>query len=143
MKNIFVTVVLMSAIVFGSCQSTKQAQTNVINSIIEDHSTSVYDFPKGTYYAYRFKDDMAQDFDVLTLINELTKQKILVTDLWYKNGSNSCVPPGSEMAMQVIVEPVLFIRLEKPDAEVLKFGFGLSYQPDMADCAYRVKRYRF
>jgi hypothetical protein len=143
MKNILALSVFMIVFAFGSCQSTRQSQANVINSVNEDHTSSVYEFPKGTYYAYRFNDDQSQDFNVLTLIEELTKQKIQVTDLWYKNGSRSCLPPGGEMAMQVIVEPVLFIRLVKPNADVLKLGFGQSFQPDMGDCAYRVIRYRF
>lgn len=143
MKKLFLLPALFLIFTLGACQSTKQTPTNVINSVLEDHTTEPYFFPKGEYYTYRFTSDSEQDFDVLVLIETLAKQKIPVTDLWYKSGSRSCLPPGSEMAMQVIVEPVLFIRLEKPAEKMQSFGFSKSIQPDMGGCAYRVKRFRF
>jgi len=134
---------MVTSVTMSSCQSTKQTPTKVINSVVEDHSTTPFSFSKGEYFSYRFTEETDQDFDVQQLISTLVKEKIRVTDLWYKASSRSCLPPGSEMAMDVIVNPILLIRLEKITAEVLKLGFSPVYQPDMGDCAYRVKRYRF
>ncbi|NOU46836.1 MAG: hypothetical protein HOO86_07230 [Bacteroidales bacterium] len=143
MKYLFLILAASFSVSMSSCQSTKQTQTQVINAVTEDHSTSVYDFATGEYYSYRFADTKDQGFDVQQLISTLVKEKIPVTDLWYKFGSRSCLPPGSEMAMDVIVRPVLLIRLEKPNLAVLKLGFSQINLPEMGDCAYRVKRYRF
>jgi hypothetical protein len=143
MKKLAASPVLFLIFAFCACQSTNQTPTKVINSVVEDHSTTPLSFTKGDYYSYRFREETDQDFNIQQLIGTLVKEKIQVTDLWYKAGSRSCLPPGSEMAMDVIVTPVLLIRLEKPNVEVLKLGFSRIDAPDMGDCAYRVKRYRF
>jgi hypothetical protein len=143
MKKILPNILFITMFVLFGCSSTKKAPSITINAVVEDHSSTVFDFPKGEYYSFKFSDDPVNQFDVNQMIDQLTKEKIPVTDLWYKAGSRSCLPPGSEMAMQVIVEPVLLIRLEKENEKLSGMGFTKIFPTDMGECAYRVKRYRF
>ncbi len=143
MKTIISFLFLFLLFATVACQTTKSTHEVIVNAGIEDHSTASYSFPKGEYHSYHFPENTEQEFDVQSLIENLVKEKIPITDLWYKSGSRSCLPPGSEMAMQVIVEPVLIIRLEKSDEKIASIGFTKCNLPEMGDCAYRVKRYRF
>lgn len=143
MRKILQNTLYAIIIVLFGCSSTKKVPAVTINAVVEDHSSSAFDFPKGVYYSFKFSEDPVNQFDVNQMIDQLTMKKIPVTDLWYKAGSRSCLPPGSEMAMQVIVEPVLLIRLEKENEKLSGMGFTKLFPIDMGECAYRVKRYRF
>ncbi len=143
MKKVLPNILIATFIFLSACSSTKNAPSITINAVLEDHSSSAFDFPKGVYYSFKFSEDPVQQFDVNQLIDQLTMEKIPVTDLWYKAGSRSCLPPGSDMAMQVIVEPVLLIRLEKENEKLAGLGFLKTFPTDMGECAYRVKRFRF
>ncbi len=143
MKSFCVLLLSFISIVFIGCSTTKQTNNLIINSVFEDHETEEYSFPKGVYYSFKFSEDPVQQFAVNQLIDQLTKEKIPLTDLWYKAGSHSCLPPGSDMAMQVIVEPFLLIRLEKENEKLAGLGFLKTFPTDMGECAYRVKRFRF
>lgn len=143
MKKVLLNIIIVTVFVLTGCSSTKKVPSITINAVVEDHSSSSFDFPKGVYYSFKFSEDPVNQFDVNQMIDQLIKDKIPVTDLWYKAGSPSCLPPGSEMAMQVIVVPVLLIRLEKENEKLAGLGFLKTFPTDMGECAYRVKRFRF
>ncbi len=126
-----------------SCALQRNKPLTTVQAVPEDHSSQGYDFPNGIYYTYQFQENALTEFDVNELIQKLIKEDIQLTDLWYKAGSRSCLPPGSIMAMQLIVEPVLLVRLEKDNKKLNQLGFKSTTLTDMGACAYRVKRYRF
>lgn len=133
---------LLLILAIGACSSSLSKKSKTLNAIVEDHETSVYEFPSGHFYAYQFAaDEQAGSFDEASMIQKVLDTKLLVRNIWYKAASNSCVPPGSEMAMSVMVEPVFMVQLHEESDKLGKLGFVPVKKPQMGSCAYRVKRF--
>jgi len=133
----FITMALMSA-----CSTSLHKPSKVLNAIVEDHESTVYEFPEGYYYAYQFpQNDQNIAFDETKLIESVLDTKLPVRNFWYKAASSSCVPPGSDMAMSVMVEPVFVVHLNNESDKLSKLGFVPVTKPQMGSCAYRVKRF--
>ncbi|HOI32189.1 MAG TPA: hypothetical protein PLC47_05440 [Bacteroidales bacterium] len=116
----------------------------MINTVTEDHESNEYEFPAGVFYTYQFEGDQpAYGFDEEDIVEKLVSKGIDVKNMWYKAASSSCVPPGSEMAMSVMVEAVLLVQLKETDDQLLRMQFERASAPSMGSCAYRVKRYLF
>jgi len=145
MKKLSCFVVLIIAAIFlTSCGSTLNKSTKVINMVMEDHESNAYEFPAGVYYAYQFQGDQpAYGFDEELIIEQLVSKGIPVKNLWYKAASSSCVPPGGDMAMTVMVEAVLLLQLKEADDQLLQMQFARTTIPTMGSCAYRVKKFIF
>lgn len=133
----------MILLVGGGCKATKKISGSVPEPKMEDHASQAYAFKSGVFYTYVFNDGPGYIADDKAIINKLLAAKIPVKDIWYKAGSSSCVPPGSDMAMTVIVEPVFLVRLENSSAEITSMGFTKADSPEMGDCAYYVRHYEF
>lgn len=136
---------LLSLIAFFSsflaCHTQKPVAQVGNKSTIEDHASKAYTFPTGTYYQFVFDEKSAEGIDAQQYLLELLNLKIVWTDAWYKGPSRMCVPPGSSIGMQVIVEPAFVIRLEKPHDGMLQKGFVKTAEPGMGDCAFRVTHF--
>ncbi len=142
MKPLTAIVFLISILLFTACSNPIGKKSKTLNAIMEDHETEVYNFPDGYYYAYQFSENtQISGFDETALITQVLDTKLPVRNIWYKAASNSCVPPGSEMAMSVMVEPVFVVQLHTESDKLSKLGFVAVKQPQMGSCAYRVKRY--
>lgn len=127
-------------VILCSCNTTKNSQVSIVNKIDEDHATETYNFPEGVYYSYIF-ENQAYDFDDNNLIIKLIGEDIPLQNVWFKRGSSSCVPPGSDIAMQVIVKPVLLVQLSESNDKMESLGFKFVTEPSTGNCAYRVKHY--
>jgi hypothetical protein len=110
---------------------------------IEDHETEKKVFPDGEYYSYSFPETASFEFDVEGLLEILLQKNIKIYDAWYKNYNSSCSPPGSEVSMPAIVEPVLIIKIAEANSELKTFNFEKIIEPDLGWCAYRIKHYIF
>ncbi|MBS4057236.1 MAG: hypothetical protein KGZ82_07965 [Bacteroidales bacterium] len=126
---------------FLACHTQKPTSKDGNKNTIEDHSSKPYAFPTGTYYQFVFNGKSAEGIDVKTLLLELLNLKIPWTDAWYKGPARMCVPPGSDMGMQVIVEPAFIVRLEKQHDGMLQKGFVKTAEPGLGDCAFRVTHF--
>lgn len=145
-KQILIAVSLFLGLVYAisSCSSTRNANENVVNKVMEDHESAGYTFPEGIFYTYQFETDKpAYDFDVEALIEKLAAEDIPVKNLWYKAASSSCVPPGSSMGMSVMVDAVLIVQTSEKTAALGGLGFQRITAASMGNCAYRVSRYIF
>ena len=135
-------VLLISILLFAGCSNSMGKKSKTLNAIMEDHETEVYNFPEGFYYAYQFPEDaQSGTFDEKSLITQVLDTKLPVRNIWYKAASNSCIPPGSEMAMSVMVEPAFVVQLHEESDKLTKLGFVSVKKPQMGSCAYRVKRF--
>ncbi len=135
---------MVLSMVLISCGSTRNQSAKVVNKVLEDHESSAYEFPAGVYYAYQFEDDKpAYGFDEQLVIEQLASKGITVKNLWYKAASSSCVPPGSSMAMTVMVEAAMVVQLNEADDQLLEMNFVKTTVPSLGSCAYRVNRYMF
>ncbi len=134
------TLVIMLGV---SCKGSKTGPKALPNPVAEDHSTGEYGFPAGVYYMFNFKGSPTYDFDLAGAVNQLKQNGFRPAELWYKPGASSCAPPGSELAMTVMVEPVLLMRFKKEQPGIEKIGYELVEEPSAGSCAYVVKRYRF
>ena len=128
---------------FANCQMTKKAVREIPEPSIEDHASSEYIFEKGVYYAFVFPEGPSYGFDQIAQISKFLAAKIDFDDVWYKSGASGCRPPGSDMAMSVMVDPALLVLLDKADKKLEEMGYILVTEPSMGDCAFHVKRYKF
>ncbi len=135
--------ILGITLLFIGCQSTKTTTQSIPDFIQEDHASTAYHFPQGTYYHYEFSGENMYDFDEKAVISKLLADKIIPQDVWYKPGSSNCSPPGSDMAMTVIVSPSLIIRFDKTNDKINAYGFTAADEPSTGDCAYYVRHYSF
>ena len=142
-RSIFGVVALMSLGLFllAGCKSVQKVSKSVSEPVVEDHATSPYAFKAGFYYIFDFSDPSVSGFNEKAAIENLIKGEIPVTDIWYKAGARSCRPPGSEMVMTVIVEPVFLVRLNKAYSGMTELGYKLAEEPGLGDCAYTVRHY--
>jgi hypothetical protein len=143
MKNNIIWTLMVILLIGGGCQATKKTTGTIPEPKTEDHASQPYAFKSGFFYTYVFNDGPAYIDDDKAIIKKLLAAKIPVKDIWYKAGSSSCSPPGSDMAMSVIVEPVFLVRLENNSAEITNLGFIKADAPEMGDCAYYVRHYTF
>jgi hypothetical protein len=135
---------MVLSMVLISCGSTRNQSAKVVNKVLEDHESNAYEFPAGVYYAYQFDGDKpAYGFDEQLVIEQLASKGIAVKNLWYKAASSSCVPPGSSMAMTVMVEAAMVLQLEEANEQLLEMNFIETSMPSLGSCAYRVNRYMF
>ncbi len=142
LKKFIGFIVLIMGII--SCGSTRNQSAKVVNKVLEDHESSAYEFPKGVYYAYQFDETKpAYGFDEQLVIEQLAAKGIAVKNMWYKAAASSCVPPGSSMAMTVMVEAAMVVQLEEANDQLLEMNFVLTTAPSLGSCAYRVNRYMF
>jgi hypothetical protein len=143
MKKKIIWFFVMILLVGGGCKATKKTTGSIPEPKMEDHASQAYAFKSGVFYTYDFNDGPGYIADDKAIINKLLAAKIPVKDIWFKAGSSSCVPPGSDMAMTVIVEPVFLVRLENSSAEITGLGFKKTDEIGLGDCAYYVRRYAF
>ncbi|MBK9292374.1 MAG: hypothetical protein IPM52_12220 [Bacteroidetes bacterium] len=143
MKRLAFLVTLAIALLMPSCKSGKSAIQSLPQPVAEDHSGGDYVFPEGFYYAFDFEGSQGNGFELEEAVKALSINKFRPVELWYKPGSSSCVPPGSDMAMTVMVEPVLLLRFTKKQAGIERLGYQAVEQPSAGSCAYVVRRYRF
>lgn len=136
---------LLSLIAFFSsflaCHTQKQAAQVGNKSTIEDHMGKPFAFPAGIYYQFVFDEKSAEGIDAQQYLLELQNLKIIWTDAWYKSPARMCVPPGSSIGMQVIVEPAFVVRLNKQHDGMLQKGFVITAEPGMGDCAFQVTHF--
>ena len=126
---------------FLACHTHKPTSKDGNKSSIEDHASKPYVFAAGTYYQYVFEEKSAEGIDAQQYLLELQNLKIAWTDAWYKGASRMCVPPGSSIGMQVIVEPAFVVRLDKQHDGMLQKGFVKTAEPGLGDCAFRVTHF--
>jgi hypothetical protein len=143
MKKKIIWFFVMILLVGGGCKAGKKTTATIPEHLMEDHASGPYVFKAGAFYTYVFTDAPGYISDDKAIINKLLASKIPVKDIWFKQGSSSCVPPGSDMAMTVMVEPVFLVRLERPSDEITGMGFKKTDEPGLGDCAYYVRRYTF
>ncbi|HMM11795.1 MAG TPA: hypothetical protein PKE03_06865 [Bacteroidales bacterium] len=142
--RIFLMVIALTGIVLSTaCHGSKKLNQMLPKPMSEDHSAGEYVFPSGVYYAYDFESRQTKDLDIKDVLLTLHKNQVKPLEMWYKPGASSCVPPGSEMAMTVMVEPALIVRLGKPNPKMEKIGYQLVEAPSAGSCAFSVQRYRF
>ncbi len=140
--QLFLALILASGILL-SCKSPMKTTQSEPNMVMEDHVTSKYIFPDGTYFTYHFPSDTPYDFNEAAIMASLSEAGIKPLNVWYKSGSSMCVPPGSDIGMTVIVEPALIVRLEKANDKMESLGFHPTDEPGLGSCAYRVRNYQY
>lgn len=143
MKKLIGFVLFLLIFAALGCASGKKMQTKIPEVVLQNHAEAPHIFKAGSYYAYDFQSKIAYVFDEKEMIGRLLKEKVAITDIWNKYGASSCAPPGSDIAMTVIVEPVFLIRLEKKDDRLLALGFLPVDEPSTGDCAYAVRYFKF
>jgi len=125
------------------CHSTKSGVHSLPQPELENHATGNYTFPAGVYYAFDFGENPGFNFEVAGALAGMRDNHFRPLEMWYKPGASSCTPPGSDLSMTVIVEPVLLVRFKKPQRGIEKLGYQLVEEPSAGSCAYYVKRFRF
>ncbi len=143
MRKILMIITVIGLVLNAGCRSSKSGAKTLPQPIAEDHSSGEYIFPEGVYYTYNFNSSPAYDFELPVAVASLHKRGFCPIELWFKPGASSCVPPGSDMAMTVIVEPVLLLRFKKQQKGLEKLGYEIVSEPSAGSCAYVVKRYSF
>lgn len=141
MKTLMIAILALGWFATGCRGSLSGAQT-LPQAVVEDHSGGNYIFPAGVYYAFDFGQGFSSSFEVNAALTGLHENRFRPLDIWYKPGSSSCVPPGSDVAMTVMVEPVLIIRFKKPQPGIERLGYRMVDEPSVGSCAYYVRRYR-
>ncbi len=127
----------------AGCHSAKSSVQSLPQPAFEDHSSGNYSFPAGVYYAFDFGENPGYNFEVADAFATMRANHFRPLEIWYKPGSSSCTPPGSDLSMTVIVEPVLLVRFRKPQCDIEKLGYQLIEKPSTGSCAFYVKRFRF
>ena len=135
-KQLFSAIILLFIVV--SCNSSKQTQLKTTQTIIEDHVNTDIEFPQGFYYSYQF-DGQAYNFNDSALTEQLLQEKIAVKSIWYKGASSMCVPPGSNMGMDELVQAVFLVLLNEKNDKMQSLGFEEVQEPSVGSCAYQVK----
>lgn len=142
MKKLIGVALVTFLIAFSGCGSNKKMKVKMPEAVLQNHAEAPHIFKAGTFYAYDFQGQIAYVFDEKEMISRLLKEKIAVSDVWYKPGASSCAPPGSDMAMTVMVDPVFLVRLDKKDDRLMPMGFVLLDEPSTGDCAYAVRYFK-
>ena len=134
--------VFLLIVFFGCKEETTKPNYNKSDTI-EDHVSRPYFFPPGIYYSYNFPDNTPEDFDPSNLIEQVKHSDVTLRDVWYKGGNRMCVPPGSNIGMDVIVEPAMVIRVDKENLSLIILGFVKTSTPGMGSCSYWVLHYKY
>lgn len=140
MKSLKIVPFIVLVLIATSCKN-KQKAAVTMDVIVEDHVSDQYEFPQGTYYEYVFENTRDYEFNEVELLKKVKDAGFSIRNAWYKPGSSSCTPPGSEYGMNVIVEPKLLVQLNAEDDRISNFGFTKATRIYMGGCAYRVKHY--
>jgi hypothetical protein len=98
--------------------------------VVENHSES-YSFPSGIYYSYVFAEPYSSNYDVDPVFRKLLGAGVRINDAWYKHYNSGCAPPGSNIVMPAIVDPVLLVRRDSPNSTIQQFDFVQTQTPDM------------
>lgn len=106
---------------------------------------SDYDWPEGGHYYLRVlaADDTSRGSEGTppqVLLRELRAADADVTHAWHRAGTSSCSPPGSAMAMSVLVPEQLLVRTAAPWADAASHGFSAIDAPRI-QCPYSVTLY--
>ncbi len=130
-------------LMFAFMQLKSQEVSSFQDFVHQDHASTEYIFSKGTYYSYAFEGEGPfYEFDEKAVIQKLKDAKVDIQEVWYKPASSNCRPPGSDLAMTVIVDPAFVVRLNKANKDMQKFGFKPTEEPSLGDCAYYVRHYK-
>lgn len=127
----------------AGCHSAKSGVQSLPQPAFEDHSSGNYSFPTGVYYVFDFGEDPGYNFEVADALAKMRANHFRPLEIWFKPGASSCTPPGSDLSMSVIVEPVLLVRFRKTQRGIEKLGYRLVEDPSAGSCAYFVRRYHF
>ena len=129
-------------LIFAFTQLKSQEVSSFKDFVHQDHASTEYIFSKGIYYSYTFEGEGPfYEFDEKAVIQKLKDAKIDIQEVWYRPASSNCRPPGSDLAMTVIVDPAFVVRLDKANKDMQKFGFNQTDEPSLGDCAYYVRHY--
>lgn len=126
----------------ASCQDQVTDVTLSYYVIIEDHSTS-YSFPRGVYYSFVFPQPYTYEFDVDVVLRRVANTGTRLRDAWYKSFNSACAPPGSNLVLPAIVDPVLIVRVESSAPALEQLGFVQTQNPNTGFCNYTVYHYIF
>jgi len=145
MGEIMKKVLIISFFILTSagCQEDVTNTDDNFSFVMEDHSNHQYQFPAGVYYEYTFEDWNSYSFNEVNILKDIRNSGIEMNDAWFKHYRSSCAPPGSNIAMQVIVPAELIIRVNRSDIRLNSFGFTKISNPNISHCAYIVKHYTF
>mgnify|MGYP001583112551 CR=1 FL=1 len=126
-----VLIVLVLGVVVVYFQKSKKLSPEIIN--LEEKS-----LPSGIYYKY----NEIEIENIEEILKSLEERNVLIIEAWYKPYASSCCPPQQQepiKCMNVIVEPVLLIKVEK---ETELENFIRVDVPDLGICKYYVKEYK-
>lgn len=141
MKSIYVITFFLFAVVGFSCEPLVNNSDDIIFNVTREDKTNS-DFPgDGFYYYYQFTH-YSQDFpNIVDSLNSYMENGVEILDAWFQSGSSVCHPPGSKLAMNVIVEPVLIIRAKLKSDILLTRNYKESDRPRSIFCGYDVFHY--
>lgn len=138
----FALILLVLTCLLVGCKSTGPIAKSNNEAVVEDHAGQPYAFSSGVFYVFDFNNPTVAGFNESACLKSLLDSGLAVTDVWYKQGSRSCRPPGSDMAMDAIVEPVFLVRMDSANDKMLKMGYLMTKEPGLGDCAYVVRHYK-
>ncbi|HQO50123.1 MAG TPA: hypothetical protein PK939_06825 [Bacteroidales bacterium] len=141
-RSRFTLILLVMTSLLVGCKSTGPVAKSHNEPVVEDHASRPYAFSTGVFYAFDFNNPAVAGFNEAASLKSLLESGLAVTDVWYKQGSRSCRPPGSDMAMDAIVEPVFLVRMDSANDKLLKMGYLMTKEPGLGDCAYVVRHYK-
>ena len=133
----------MGTVIFLGCNEQGNELSLQYTIVYEDHQTIHYGFPPGNYYYYEFPEPEHADHDVDAIFIQIIERGNQLREAWYKSYTSSCVPPGSDQGMSVIVPGSLIIRVNQPVIGLKAIGFVETTDPDVGSCAYGVQHYQF
>ena len=96
----------------------------------------------GIYYGYIFNNEELlgqKPVDPDLILDDLKKDKIRLTDAWYKGFASACCPPNTNRCTNVIVSPVFLIKVEE---EIGIRNFAKVDEPRIGLCAYTITHYK-
>lgn len=134
---------LVSVVMIVSCNDQGNEPTSKYTVTIEDHATTLYQFPSGIYYSFVFPEPQSFEFDVDAIFRQAAFRGVHLRDAWYKNYNSSCTPPGSNISMPAIVPGGFVVRVDGYMPALQTIGFVETSNPNVEWCAYRVRHYHF
>jgi len=128
-------------LVNSSCQTTEPINEIEFEVVVEDLVNN-HNFPTdGYYYEYQFENHKDKIDNVEDVLRNYILSGANLQDAWYKSGSNSCVPPNSQVALEVIVEPNFILRTKTQNNFLLDNEFIQVDKPPHFNCGYRVRHF--
>jgi hypothetical protein len=143
MKQLSVLLVLVCIVIMVGCSNRgiEPAQRYTIS--IEDHETAPYEFPWGVYYSFVFPEPQSFVFDVDSIFNLAADRGVRLRDAWYKSYRTECAPLRSIISMPIIISGGFVVRVDELAPVLQKIGFVETSDPNVGECAYRVRHYHF